>query len=404
MLKFYSASTSVVNSKKAIAECIENALWNESTDNQQTLSDHVLVVIHATIGHHFPSILKEAKQLLPKARIVGCTCAGVVGKEGANESIRALAIMIVEAEQENEFCVASCSNIRGENSYEEAKNMANDLLSQSNDINMIQILASGIDIAADKAIEGVEDAFGWTIPIFGGTSSDNMKAVSSFQFLDEEVLERGAVLVGFADSTLSVEMGVHHGSIPIGMPFKVTRSKANRVFEIEGEPAWKFLMDKLNLPADTHPGPCIPIAGMGEALDERLHEEYDNKHILRVIVKVDDDYSFYMPVDCAEGTELWITERNEQLIFEGLDRMMAQLKKRIGDKEVVAVFHTDCAARGRAMFNKILKEEIINKMQYPLVGDAQKPWLGMYGFGEFTLLNGKNYFHNYTTSLYALVR
>ena len=91
-------------------------------------------------------------------------------------------------------------------------------------------------------------------------------------------------------------------------------------------------------------------------------------------------------------------------VFEGLDRMMAQLQQRIGDKEVVAVFHTDCAARGRAMFNKILKEEIINKMQYPLVGEAQKPWLGMYGFGEFTLLNGKNYFHNYTTSLYALVR
>jgi small ligand-binding sensory domain FIST len=32
------------------------------------------------------------------------------------------------------------------------------------------------------------------------------------------------------------------------------------------------------------------------------------------------------------------------------------------------------------------------------------PWLGMYGFGEFTQLAGRNFFHNYTTSIYCLTR
>jgi small ligand-binding sensory domain FIST len=84
--------------------------------------------------------------------------------------------------------------------------------------------------------------------------------------------------------------------------------------------------------------------------------------------------------------------------------MMKHLVEKIGDKEVVSVFHTDCAARGRALFNKILKDEIIHKMQFPVTKDKQIPWLGMYGYGEFTLLGGKNRFHNYTTSLYVLVR
>ena len=56
------------------------------------------------------------------------------------------------------------------------------------------------------------------------------------------------------------------------------------------------------------------------------------------------------------------------------------------------------------MFNKIVKDEIIEKMQEPLMKDGKVPWLGMYGFGEFTKINGKNLFHNYTTSIYALVR
>jgi hypothetical protein len=43
-------------------------------------------------------------------------------------------------------------------------------------------------------------------------------------------------------------------------------------------------------------------------------------------------------------------------------------------------------------------------MQRALYGDTCGPWLGMYGFGEITILGGRNEFHNYTTSLYVLTR
>jgi small ligand-binding sensory domain FIST len=44
-------------------------------------------------------------------------------------------------------------------------------------------------------------------------------------------------------------------------------------------------------------------------------------------------------------------------------------------------------------------------MQEPL-SDAGRipPWLGMYGFGEFARLGGRNTFHNYTTAIYAIIR
>ena len=111
-----------------------------------------------------------------------------------------------------------------------------------------------------------------------------------------------------------------------------------------------------------------------------------------------------MPVDCPKGTRLWLTQRDEDLIFSGLEDMISHLSQRIKSKKIAAIFHTDCAARGRALFNKIVKDEIIEKMQAPLMKQQRIPWLGMYGFGEFTQLNGKNLFHNYTTSIYALVR
>lgn len=398
MVNFYSASNGEVDSEKAIRKAILGAY----EDVDCTSCD--LLVIHTTMGHNFPRLLDEARRLCPNSTIVGCTCAGVIGVEGANENMRALGIMAVSAEDKGMLQVASCEQITGENSYDMARDMAISLKENNPKINMVQILASGIDIAADQAIKGIESVFGDSMPIFGGTSSDNMKAISSYQFIDTTILERGAVLIGYADPELEIVMGVHHGSVPVGEGFVVTKSEKNRVYEIENQPAWTYLMDQLGLAHDTHPGPCIPIAGLGERLPEELHIHYNNEHILRVIVKVEEDQSFFMPVDCPEGKRLWLTERNEEKIFKGVHDIMNIITQKINSREIVAVFHTDCAARGRAMFDKISKEEIIGDMQKPLMNGRKVPWLGMYGYGEFTLLNEKNYFHNYTSSIYALIK
>jgi hypothetical protein len=81
------------------------------------------------------------------------------------------------------------------------------------------------------------------------------------------------------------------------------------------------------------------------------------------------------------------------------------MQNRLGGKPAVAVFHADCLARGRFLFDRIIKEELVNRMQYPFYSDGQcPPWLGMYGFGEFARLGGKNTYHNYTTALYVLYR
>ena len=87
MLQFFSASTNIVNSKRAITECLENAL-----EGQGSL-DCDLIIIYSAMGHNFKDLLTEARRLSPDARITGCTGAGIIGKDGPNESLKALAIM-----------------------------------------------------------------------------------------------------------------------------------------------------------------------------------------------------------------------------------------------------------------------------------------------------------------------
>ncbi|MEY5008998.1 MAG: hypothetical protein RLZZ253_137 [Verrucomicrobiota bacterium] len=383
----------MVNSRRAIAECIEVALEGKPCD---------LVLIHASTGHDFHQLTDEARRLLPGARILAASCCGIVGREGVSESKKDVAVMTVTGP---EFAVAHVDGISGDNSFEKCAELAKELLSQQPGVRMVYFLASGIDIANDRCIAGLESVLGPGVTIFGATSSDDMRGVVSYQAVDGQVFEHAAFAVGFSDPTLEVDTQATHGFVAIGEPLVVTKSEGHRILELNGKPAWTEFTHRLGLPPSATPGDTIPIGALAEELPEPLAAEYGNPHILRAVTKRDADGTMYYATQCPEGTVLKLTVRDELRIFDDLDRMMKMLLERAGGRKPVAVFHADCLARGKFLFNRVMKEELVSWMQHPLSTDGvPPPWLGMYGFGEFARLGGANTFHNYTTALYVLYR
>ncbi len=396
MLEFFSASTRMVNSRRAIAECLEAALGEGDTDCD-------LVVIHASLGHDYPALLSETRNLAPSARILGSSCCGVVGREGVSESMKDLAIMAVRGARD--LAIASVDGIFGHNAFEKSVELANQLKASNDQIRMVYFLASGIDIADDLCIAGIESVFGPEVTIFGATSADNMKGIASFQMIDDQVHQHAAYALGFADPSLDVVTQATHGFVAVGEPMVVTRSEGNRILELDGRPAWGEYTRRLALPETATCGDTIPIGALAERLSPELAAEYGNDHILRVVTKREADGTMHYATTCPVGTRLWLTVRDEERIFNDMDRMMDQMVERIGGRDIVAVFHADCLARGRFLFNRVMKEELVERMQYPLSRDGQvPPWLGMYGFGEFARLGGSNEYHNYTTAIYAICR
>jgi len=394
MLKFNSSSARIVNTKRAVNECMEIALGNEM--------EHAdLLIFHASIGHDFKDMVTEAKRLAPQAKIVATSCCGVVGREGVSESMKDMALMSVQGK---DFTVGSVDGIYGHNSYEKTLEMAQKMKAENPSINMIYFLASGIDIANDQCIEALEEVFGKEVTIFGATSSDNMRGVISYQAVDDQVYEHAAYAVGFSDPSIAIDTQATHGFVALGEPLLVTKSNGHIIQEFNGQPAWEEYTRRLGLNADATCGDSIPIGALGEKLSDDLAKEYGNQHILRVVTKHEGNDMHYA-TEIPEGTELWLTTRDEELIFSEMDRMVEVMKNRINGKEVVAVFHADCLARGRFLFNRIIKDELVSKMQYPFYNNGECPaWLGMYGFGEFARLGGQNTYHNYTTALYVLYR
>lgn len=394
MLEFASALTRTVNTRRGVLECLESSLGADYKDAN-------LLIFHASVGHDFQQLVEEAKILVPNADVVAASCCGVVGKEGVSESMKDIALMAIKGQ---EYAMAHTDELYGHNSYEKTLELAHSLKSQKSNINMIYFLGSGIDIANDLCISAFEDVFGPDVTIFGATSSDNMKGYISFQAANGVVYEHGAYAIGFADQSLYVDTQATHGFMAIGEPMVVTKSTGHIIHELNGKPAWSEYLHRLGLEEGVDCGSTIPIGALGEALSPELAAEYGNKHILRVVTKFSGTDMYYATT-IAEGTKLWLTVRDEEVIFSEMDRIVHELSARNGNKKPVAVFHADCLARGRFLTSRVLKEELVFKMQQPFSTNGEcPPWLGMYGFGEIARLGGKNTYHNYTTALYVIYR
>ena len=395
MLQFHSASVRMANPQRAMLECLEGALG---------LADPAcdLVIINASIGHDLGALSAQAKASCPNATVVGASCAGVVGREGVSESINDVAVMAVRG---RDFVLSHVDGLCGDNGYEKGLALADGLLRGASPVTMVYLIAPGIDNASDRLIQALEQRLGPDVTLFGATSGDNMRAVASFQAVDGQVYQHAAFAVGFCDSTLEVVTHASHGFVAVGDPLIVTRSRGHRILSLNGKPAWPEYLERLGLPAQATIADSSPIGALAERLPDALAAEYGNAHILRVVTRHDPDGAIHYPTTCAEGTLLWLTVRDEARIFNDLDRMLQAMQVHTLGRKPVAVFQADCGARGRLLFNRVMKEELVQRLQHPFSTDGvAPPWLGMYGFGEFARLAGRNSYHNYTTALAALYR
>lgn len=400
MIMFQSAQVRSVNSERAVEECLDIAFPNGG------MKECGAVIVNAAMGHRLDRLADALHRRLPNAAVTGNSCCGVVGREGVGESMHEVAIMCISGPPD-EYAVKGVRDIYGSNAYEKGLELARSLREAAPAARAAYLLCPGIDIASDLVIKAFDEVFddGEGVTLFGGTASDNMRGLQTTQYHDGTLSEHDAWVVGFADPSLKVMTRAAHGFTVYGEPMEVTKAKGHVILELNGKPAWKEYLSRLSLPEDATCGDSIPVGALAEELPPNLAAEYGNPHILRVVTSFGEGGMMYYPVTCEAGLKLWLTQRDEELIFSEQQHALNDMTDKIAGGHPVAVFQTDCLARGRFLFNKVVKDELIAMMQNALSASGNTPaWLGMYGFGEYARLGGRNAYHNYSSALAALYR
>jgi hypothetical protein len=399
MLKFYSASTGIVNSRRAVRECLEIALEGEPN------LDCDLIIFHTSMGHNFNELLSEARKLAPSAQIVGCTGAGVIGAEGPNQTMKALGIMAIKGPK-SEFVITAVDSWENRDPREVAAGMSRDLHQLNPATGMILVFPPTTGMfAADKIIEGIESVFGPEVPVLGGIAIDNMKAISSFHFFNDRILENGALMIGFSDPTLKIFAQVSHGmKVMKEKPFVATRTEANLIFELDGQPAWKVIAKTLGIPESTPWQEYGMLAFLANEIPAPLKDAFGEKYYLNVLIADEKTGVLSCNRTIKQGSNFYLAKRDEEQMFKGVDQIAERIAGHLEGKQPVGVFHADCIIRGRMSFDRVLKDEIVSRMQYPICQGQKIPWLGFYSGGEFARIGGKNIFNIFTTTLNVLYR
>ncbi|MDR2743569.1 MAG: FIST C-terminal domain-containing protein [Treponema sp.] len=403
MLRFNSISVRIADSVRAVEECISGLYGDKEPE------DGGLWIVNSAIGHKFEKIAGALHARLPKTWIVGSSCGGVIGREGAGEAMTHLAVMTVNGPAD-EFAWTAVDDFHAGNAREKGLELAKALKAKLPKTSVIYLLSPGLDSCNDDLLAGFDEVFGNVI-IFGGASSDNYKGIATSQYTGNKASPFGIWAVGFADPTIKAAAKATHGFCVYGEPMTVTRADHNKIVELDGRPAWTTYGQRLGQSPERDVKMSLVRGGLAIALDPALAEEYGNGHILRMGRPVDDTGTIYLSVSVKEGDQFYLTTRDEDLIFSEQTKVLESLRKEIaehshnGEIHPVAVFQSDCLLRGRTLFDKVMKDEIIAMMQNAFMSGGEiPPWLGMYGFGEFCPLGGKNIFHTYTTSLLVLYR
>jgi hypothetical protein len=360
------------------------------------------VFMFASIGYDQPSLLGAVRETTGGAPLTGCSAEGTIDGDDADESnfsVLVTAITSDELRWHNGLATGL-----GADSRAVGKQVAQELLPHlSTDTIGLLVFPDGLIDYLDDFFAGLEgnlpsERF---LPLWGGGAGNNFNLKEpTYQYCDDEVISDGvsyALLSGEAQASWAIS----HGMAPIGGERKVTRSKGNVIYEIDGKPAIEVLKEYLPEHALIEDRDWMPYAISLALIFEAPSYMKDEEYIVRGVPAVRmADGSINVQSEVKEGTSIWFSSRDKEKISTRFDRMAQQIKEQLGGEEPKLVFQFECLTRGKLMFREQEKQELLRRFRQSVGPDV--PWVGFYTIGEIGSVEKHNDRHLYTSVVLAL--
>jgi hypothetical protein len=360
------------------------------------------VFMFASIGYDQHSVLRAVRETTGGAPLSGCSAAGTINGDDADESGFSVVVTAITSEElrwHNGLAMGLSADPRAV-----GQQVAQELLPHlSSDTIGLFVFPDGLTENFDHFIVGLEgnlpsDRF---LPLWGGGAGNNFNAEApTYQYCDDEVISDGisyALLSGEAQTAWAIS----HSVIPIGGERIVTRSEGNVIYEIDGEPATEVLKEYLPEDALTDERNWLRYAISLALTFKAPSYMKDEEYVVRGVPQLSlTDGSIIVQSDVEEGTSIWFSSRDVEKITTGFDRMATQIKEQLGSQQPELVFQFECVTRGQLMFREQEKLELLKRFRQSV--DPDVPWVGFYTVGEIGPVEEHNDIHRLGSVVLAL--
>jgi hypothetical protein len=283
-----------------------------------------LVLVASTMGYDQPALLAGVRSVTGDAPLVGCTGAGLIDEDGPDDALRRVEVMVIASDQ------ITFTPVIAKGVNEDSEAVGRDLAAQLSKAwpanpKFLLLLSDGLKINPDKLFHGLESGLPAQVPFIGGTAGETSAFRNTFQYFNDQVLHDVTIAVLFSGD-FGFDVGVSHGSRPVGLNREVTRAEGSHIFEIDHRPAFEVFQeflgpDVVELNNTTISGVCLGVETPVEA-----REEYEDV-ALRIPLLLDkNDKSFYIAGEWPAGTKLLVCRRDPETIIRRAQELPVRLR------------------------------------------------------------------------------
>jgi hypothetical protein len=274
---------------------------------------------------------------LKDIHVVGCSTAGEISGAGASEGTCSIMAMRFAG---GEVKVAA-SQLASADMSQAAGASIGDALRESR-LRGIFALAPGLQVDGSAFAAGIAGAAGENVLVTGGLAGDGMNFKNTFTMLNGMVFPNLAVAFGIYGDTVTMKSATRCGWKPFGLARRVTKSKANVLYELDGKPALALYQRYLGERAA-----ALPATGLVYPFSVQ-REDGRETGIVRCVLSVSpDEGSITLAGDVEQGSIVRLMYADPDLLVD--NAAAAGVEAVNGSKGPSVSLLVSCAGRKLAM-------------------------------------------------------
>ena len=225
------------------------------------------------------------------------------------------------------------------------------------------------------------------VTVMGGMASAGTRAGANRLFVDDRVLDHGAVAL-LCSEDVPVRAVVSQGCRPIGTPLTVTSADRNLVHELAGRPAMARLQELVQAASEAERDLMRNGLHLGVVVDEHRLDFTRGDFLVRNVLGADRSNGSIAVGDRVDvGTTVQFQVRDADSADEDLRALLS------GARGDAALLFT-CNGRGKHMFPEPNHDAgVVEEM----LGSV--PLAGAFCAGEIGPIGGRNFLHSFTASV-----
>jgi hypothetical protein len=330
--------------------------------------------------------LKEIQSFYPSAKLIGCSTSGEI----ADTSVFDDGIVLTAVEfEKTKLCFAEVPISGPEDSFASAIQLVDQLPAEG--LKHVFVLSDGLNVNGTELVSGLKAHLPDNVHVTGGLAGDGALFETTRVVSSSGSDSHKISAIGFYGDSLQVGFGSFGGWDSFGIERLVTKSKANVLYEIDGEPALKLYKSFLGDKAAE-----LPSSGLLFPLSMRTKAE--DQAVVRTILSInEDEQSITFAGDLPEGSYVKLMKANIDRLINGAEKAaQTTLNNGVTNDAELAVL-ISCV--GRKLVLKQIVEEEVEAVKEVL--GAQVVQTGFYSYGEISPFSSESKceLHNQTMTI-----